>query len=74
MLGQIVLIAPWILLGVVFITVIVLWWQIEHHDPDNKRKLERKRRKSEPEPMRKMIIYPDSREPVAVEESGREER
>jgi hypothetical protein len=66
MLGRIDLILSWITLAVLLLTVIVLWWQIEHHDPDNKRKLERKRRKSEPEPMRKMIVYPDSREPVVI--------
>ena len=74
MLGRIDLILSWITLAVLLLTVIVLWWQIAHHDPDNKRKLERKRRKSEPEPMRKMIVYPDSREPVVVNSDGEIEK
>ena len=73
MLGRIMLIAPWVLLGVVLIAIAILWWQIAHHDPDKKRKLARKHRKSEPEAMRKMIVYPDSREPVVVEENDKEE-
>ena len=74
MLGRIDLIMSWVLLGAVLIAIAILWWQIAHHDPDNKRKLERKRRKSEPEPMRKMIVYPDSREPVVLNSNEAKEK
>jgi len=66
MLGRIDLIMSWATLAVLILTAIILWYQIAHHDPDNKRKLEKRRRKSEPEAMRKMIVYPDSREPVVI--------